>query len=206
MAGASLAWLPPVGAAGLVDRGHGASIDLFGERVSDPAVAGRAVADYLSLAAALPAPPADVWLSVDLSHLALGADPKGGADRLAAIAQALPAGRRVQIDAEEARSADAILSCVLEVAARDLADRLGGTVQANLIRSPGDADGPGRGGRLCASGQRRLCRADRSAPLRRGNRHSLPATGVPARRGGRAAWSLATHDARLREAVLLALR
>src|ERR1022692_417904 len=67
--------------------------DLFGERVSDPAVADRAVADYLSLVAALPFPPADVWLSVDLSHLALGAGPKGAADRLPARGQGAAARR-----------------------------------------------------------------------------------------------------------------
>src|SRR5215211_892530 len=57
----------------LLERGHGGSVDLFAERVSDPAVADRVLEDYLALVAALPPPPADVWLSVDLSHLALGA-------------------------------------------------------------------------------------------------------------------------------------
>jgi len=62
-------------AAGLLlEQGHGVSLDLFGERVTDAAIADRVLADYLELAAALPPPPADAWLSVDLSHLALGAD------------------------------------------------------------------------------------------------------------------------------------
>jgi proline dehydrogenase len=73
----------------LLGRGHGVSIDLFGERVVDAAIADRVAADYLSLAAALPAPPADVWLSVDLSHLALTANAAAAAERLAAIATAL---------------------------------------------------------------------------------------------------------------------
>src|SRR3954471_5968006 len=55
----------------LLERGHGVSIDFFGERVSDSAAADRVLEDYLALVAALPAPPADAWLSVDLSHLAL---------------------------------------------------------------------------------------------------------------------------------------
>jgi len=38
--------------------------------VRDPAAADRVVEDYLALAAALPAPPADAWLAVDLTHLA----------------------------------------------------------------------------------------------------------------------------------------
>src|SRR5215218_3310959 len=61
--------------ARLLERGHGVSVDLFGERVSDPAVAEQVLEDYLGLVAALPPPPADVWLSLDLSHLALSADP-----------------------------------------------------------------------------------------------------------------------------------
>src|SRR5919204_28945 len=86
----------------LLERGHGVSVDLFGERVSDPAVADAVLADYLALVAALPPPPADVWLSVDLSHLAVGADPAAATDRLAAIAAALPIPPRVQVGAEEA--------------------------------------------------------------------------------------------------------
>ena len=124
----------------LLERGHGASVDLFGERVSDPAVADEVLEDYLALVAALPPPPADVWLSVDLSHLALGAGAAAAADRLAAIANALPGGRRVQVGAEDAALTDAVRACVIAVAAGGLADRLGATVQANLVRSPTDTD------------------------------------------------------------------
>ena len=124
----------------LLEIGHGVSVDLFGERVSDPAVADEVLEDYLGLVAALPPPPADVWLSVDLSHLALSAGAEAAATRLAAIANALPAGRRVQVGAEEAALTDQVNACVLAVAADGLADRLGATVQANLVRSPADAD------------------------------------------------------------------
>ena len=45
----------------------------------------RVVEEYVELANALPAPPADVWLSVELSHLALDVDPRrppaAGGDR-----------------------------------------------------------------------------------------------------------------------------
>ena len=58
-------------AAPLLEQGHGVSLDLFGEHVDDPAEADRVLDGYLALAAALPAVPADAWLSVDLSHLAL---------------------------------------------------------------------------------------------------------------------------------------
>src|SRR5512132_1904879 len=127
-------------AAMLLEQGHGVSVDLCGEHVNDPVAADRVLEDYLELAGALPPPQADVWLSVDLSHLALGTDSSAVAERLAAIARALPAGRRVQVGAEEAAQTDAVLACVLDVAARGLAGRLGATVQANLVRSPAGAD------------------------------------------------------------------
>lgn len=89
-------------AAELLGVGHGVSVDLFGELVYDVGTAERVVEAYLSLTDALPPPPADVWLSVDLTHLALDTDPAGTADRLAAIVAAVPLGRRVQVGAEDA--------------------------------------------------------------------------------------------------------
>ena len=189
--------------ATLLEQGHGVSIDEFGERVRDPAAADLVLEDYLGLAGALPPPPADIWLSVDLSHLALGTDSSVLADRLAAIARALPAGRRVQVGAEEAAQDDAILACVLDVAARGLADRLGATVQANLLRSPADADA------LADAGVH--VRLVKGAYLERiaAHPHGEPTDVAFLRLGFRlaergAAWSMATHDARLREALLLA--
>jgi proline dehydrogenase len=187
----------------LLERGHGASVDLFGERVSDPAVADEVLEDYLALVAALPSPPADVWLSVDLSHLALSAGVAAAADRLAAIADALPRGRRIQVGAEEAALTDAVQACVIAVAARGLAERLGATVQANLVRSPTDTDalaGAGvhirlvKGAYVEATGAHPYGERADVAFLRLGFRL--------AERG--AAWSMATHDGRLREALLLA--
>ena len=189
----------------LLERGHGVSVDLFGERVSDPAVADRVLEDYLALAVALPPPPADVWLSVDLSHLALRFDAAGAADRLAAIADALPVGRRVQVGAEEAALADSVYACVLAVAACGLADRLGATVQANLVRASADTDALAdagvhvrlvKGAYVEASGAHRYGEPTDVAFLRLGFR--LAEHG--------AAWSMATHDGRLREALLLAHR
>jgi len=192
-------------AAMLLERGHGVSIDLFGERVSDPAIAERVLEDYLGLVAALPPAPADVWLSVDLSHLALGAGAAAVADRLAAIAEALPVGRRVQVGAEAAALTDPVLACVLAVAARGLADRIGATVQANLVRSSADTDALAdagvhvrlvKGAYVEATGAHPYGEATDVAFLRLGFRL--------AERG--AAWSMATHDCRLREALLLAHR
>ena len=187
----------------LLERGHGVSVDLFGERVSDPAVADQVLEDYLALVAALPPPPADVWLSVDLSHLALGAGAAAAADRLAAIADALPVGRRVQVGAEQAALTDPVQACVAAVAARGPADRVGATVQANLVRSSADTDALAdagvhvrlvKGAYVEATGAHRYGEPTDVAFLRLG-------FGL-AERG--AAWSMATHDGRLREALLLA--
>ncbi len=187
----------------LLSAGRGVSVDLFGEQVTDVGTAEAVAAEYRSLAAALPAPPADVWLSVDLSHLALDADPAGAADRLASIAAALPPRRRVQVGAEDAVRTDAVLGCVLDVAGRGQADRLGATVQANLLRSPGDADA------LAAAGVHvRLVKGayvERAGVHRYGEPTDVAYLRLGARLAGRgAAWSMATHDGRLREALLLA--
>ena len=190
-------------AMALVGRGHAVSVDLFGERVSDPGAADRVVENYIELAGALPPPVSEAWLSVDLTHLALDSDASAVADRLAIIARALPAGRRVQVGAEDAARSDAIVACVLNVAARGLADRLGATVQANLLRSPADADSLAdagvhvrlvKGAYVETTGAHPHGEATDVAFLRLGFHL--------AERG--ATWAMATHDGRLREALLLA--
>jgi proline dehydrogenase len=187
----------------LLERGHAVSVDLFGESVSDPGAADRVLEDYVELAGALPPPASEAWLSVDLTHLALDTDASAVADRLAAIARALPAGSRVQVGAEDAARGDAILLCVLDVAARGLADRVGATVQANLLRAPADADALAdagvhvrlvKGAYLKATGAHPHGEATDVAFLRLGFHL--------AERG--AAWAMATHDGRVREALLLA--
>lgn len=187
----------------LLEQGHGVSIDLFGERVHDPAVADRVLADYLELAEGLPPHPADVWLSVDLSHLALTADAGAAADRLAQIAGALAPGRRVQVGAEDAALADAILACVLNVAERGLSDRLGATLQANLVRSGGDLETLVDAGVHVRLVKGAYLEASGALP------HGEPTDIAFLRLGARLAqhggpWSAATHDGRLREALLLA--
>jgi proline dehydrogenase len=199
----------------LVERGHGLSLDLFGERVSDPAVADQVLDDYLALVAALPAPPADVWLSVDLSHLGVGAGAPAaagrgaayggagpGAARLAAIAGALPAGRRVQVGAEEAALADDIRGCVLTVAATGLADRLGATVQANLRRAPADADALADAGVHVRLVKGAYVEETGAHPFGEPTDVAFLSLGFRLAERG-AAWSMATHDGRLREALLL---
>lgn len=129
-----------------LERAHGlaasriaASIDMFGERVMDPSVADRVVDEYLELAARIGsgAAPAGTWLSIDLSHLAIAAQPAEAVRRLLAIVDALPAGARLQIGAEEAALADVVLDAVLSVPDPRAVTA---TVQANLRRSGADAE------------------------------------------------------------------
>jgi proline dehydrogenase len=183
-------------------KGHGVSLDLFGEMSTDPEQAARVVDEYLELAKLLP--DADVWLSLDLSHLALDVDPAGAAELVANIAEALPPGRLLQIGAEDTTRTDQIQQCVLEVAGRGLADRLGATVQANLKRSPEDVEtltAAGvhvrlvKGAYVESTGAHPYGEPTDIAYLQLA--HQLAASG--------ARWSLATHDGRLREAVQLSL-
>jgi proline dehydrogenase len=183
-------------------KGHGVSLDLFGEMSTDPEQAARVVDEYLELAKLLP--DADVWLSLDLSHLALDVDPAGAAELVANIAEALPPGRLLQFGAEDTTRTDQIQQCVLEVAGRGLADRLGATVQANLKRSPEDVEtltAAGvhvrlvKGAYVESTGAHPYGEPTDIAYLQLA--HQLAASG--------ARWSLATHDGRLREAVQLSL-
>lgn len=185
----------------LLARGHGVSVDLFGELVTDAATADGVVTAYEELVAALPD---DAWLSVDLTHLALDRDPAATADRLARIAAALGDRQRVQVGAEDAGRTDAVLACVLDVAGRGLADRLGATVQANLVRSPADVDA------LAAAGVHVRLVKGAYVETAGVHRYGEPTDLAFLRLGFRlaehdAAWSMATHDARLRELLLLAL-
>jgi proline dehydrogenase len=186
-------------------RGVGTSIDQFGELVDDPAVARQVADDYLRLAGELAELSHDAWLAVDLSHLGLDVDPSGCADHLAAIARALPDGRRIQVGAEDDARADAVLGCVLDVARRGLSERLGATVQANLRRSPADAE------RLIAANVHiRLVKGAYVEPARRALPYGEPTDIAYVRLAHRIAaagtpLALATHDGLLREALLAAL-
>jgi proline dehydrogenase len=185
--------------------GVASSVDQFGELARDRGTADAVAADYVRLAQGLAERPPSVWLSVDLSHLGLDLDAARCAEHLAAIATALPPGRRIQVGAEDHTRADAVLGCVLVAAGRGLADRLGGTVQANLRRSPADAD------RLAEAGvQVRLVKGAYVEPADRAQPYGEPTDVACLRLAHRLAaagaeFSLATHDGVLREAVLAAL-
>lgn len=191
----------------LHQQGVGASVDQFGELVSDPATAERVAAEYLRLAGELATQPQDVWLSIDLSHLGLDLDPRRCAAHLAEIAAALPTGRRIQVGAEDYERADSIRSCILSAARAGggLADRLGATVQANLRRSGDDAE------RLVAAGvQIRLVKGAYLEPAARALPYGEPTDVAYVLLAHRlvdagADFALATHDGVIREALLAAL-
>jgi proline dehydrogenase len=122
----------------LAGFGIAASLDLFGERVTDPARATRVADAYVALAARAGAETDDAWLSLDFSHIAFSPA------LLARIAAAVPPGRRLQVGAEEAAVTDRVLGAVVGVARRGLP--VAATLQANLRRSDADAD------RLAAAG------------------------------------------------------
>jgi proline dehydrogenase len=129
--------------AGLRDQGIAASVDFFGELVADPAAAERATADYVQLATTL-AQVEDVWLAIDPSHIGLDVSVDTCRRHLATIVEALPAGRRIQVGAEDTSRTDPILQVVTALAAQGAP--LMATVQANLRRSPHDV------ARLAAAG------------------------------------------------------
>ena len=188
----------------LAQRGVLTSIDFFGENVTDPSEADRVTDEYVRLAGCLAseAPPG-TYLSVDLSHIGLDGPGPAVTRRLERIAAALPEGARVQVGAEQAARADAVLAAVLAVA------RAGGavsaTVPANLRRSLGDA----------------MTLAEAGVPIRlvKGAYVESPALTYPwgdatdvafvelayALAPAGAPLSLATHDPVLREALLPAL-
>jgi proline dehydrogenase len=120
-------------ARSLAAAGLDASVDLFGERVTDDGAARAVAHGYRRLCARLDAEaPAGTWLSLDLSHLAFSAS------LLDEVASAVPTGRRLQIGAEEAATADRVLDLVVSAARRKLP--VEATVQANLRRSDADAE------------------------------------------------------------------
>ena len=128
----------------LAAAGLASSIDFFGENVSDPIEADRVADQYVALAQELERAPGHTFLSIDLSHIGLDQPGEAVRQRLERIASALPAGRRIQVGAEQERRADRILAAVSAVARQGGA--VSATIQANLKRSGADAQALVEGG------------------------------------------------------------
>ncbi len=174
--------------------GLASSIDLFGERVTDVQEAQEVAAAYVGLAGRLRGAPEGVWLSLDLSHVAFDLG------LAAEIASAVPDGRRLQLGAEEADTADRTVEAACRLAGEGLP--VGATLQANLRRSTTDAD------RLAAAGVPvRLVKGayvERADVARPWGRETDVAYAMLAHRlaAGGAEVALATHDRVLRERLL----
>src|SRR5579885_2728874 len=170
----------------LAERGVLSSIDLFGERVSDPSEADRVTDEYVALAGRIAEAAPGAYLSVDLSHLAIDEPGSAARGRLERIAAALPPGVFVEVGAEDAARTDQILETVLAVARAG--GRVAATVQANLRRSAVGARrlGAGRCGRADPAGQGRLRRvAGGGVPVRGADRSCVREAGprpAPGRR------------------------
>jgi proline dehydrogenase len=128
----------------LAAAGLASSIDFFGENVSDPMEANRVTDHYVGLAEMLERASENTFLSIDLSHIGLDQAGEAVRRRLERIAAALPAGRRIQVGAEQERRADRILGAVSAVAREGGA--VSATIQVNLKRSRADAHALAEGG------------------------------------------------------------
>jgi proline dehydrogenase len=122
----------------LTIEGFAVALDFFGEDERDPAVAAGVADDYVELARLVATIEGDVTVALDLSHLAIDTRPAEARDHLIRIAAALPGERVVQVGAEDSPRTSAILDCVVQ--AHGAGARVMATLQANLHRSPADAD------------------------------------------------------------------
>jgi proline dehydrogenase len=187
----------------LAEAGLASSIDYFGENVSDPIEADRVTDHFVALARMLERAGDNTFLSIDLSHIGLDQPGEAVQGRLERIAAALPAGRYIQVGAEQERRAERILATVSAVAGAGGA--VWATIQANLKRSRADAHALGERGvpiRLVKGAYVEDSQVARPwgeptdlAFLELA--HELHAGGAEV--------AIATHDAVLREALLRAL-
>jgi proline dehydrogenase len=187
----------------LVEAGLGVSLDVFGEGLDDEGAARGVVDDYRATAAATSVVGGDVYLEVVPSHLGLdfGVDVcRGHVER---VLEALPAGGRLELSAEESWRTPRIIDLTLALAGDGAP--LVATIQANLRRSRSDAE------RLVEAGVPiRLVKGayleDAATAYPWGDQTDIAFIGLAHHihaGGGRLA--LATHDPVIREALLAAL-
>ncbi|SCK10818.1 proline dehydrogenase family protein [Streptomyces sp. WMMB 322] len=182
----------------------GTSIDcnigwLAGE-AKDEASASHNTARYAQFAAALGELPPGTWLEADAPHLGVDVSTDLCLHNLRTVAGNLPAGRFIQVGAEDATRTDSVLATVLAAHREGLPVRA--TVQANLRRSERDVEKLVRAGtpvRLVKGGF-----AETSATAFQ-SRAEIDAVFVRLARRIRDAGtplSLATHDARMWDRLL----
>jgi proline dehydrogenase len=180
-----------------------ASLDFFGEQVADASEATRVGDAYVDLARAAHDLPEGTSLAVDLSHIGLDVSTDLCAEQLQRILSAMPQWCRIDVGAEDATRTDRILDVVLRSAAAGA--RIMATLQANMRRSAEDA------GRLAAARVPvRLVKGAYVEPQHIALPWGAPTDAAYVRladqlhRAG-VEVALATHDAGLRDALLLAM-
>ncbi|HJQ74767.1 MAG TPA: proline dehydrogenase family protein [Gaiellaceae bacterium] len=186
----------------LTEDGFAVAVDFFGENVREQSAARSTAAVYAGLAHALQTAPGDVTLALDPSHLGVDVSTKLFRELLGEIAAAA-GGRRIDVGAEDSARVEASLEVVAGLA-RDGVP-LQATLQANLRRSPEDADvlaEAGVGVRLVKgayveSEEIALPWGEETDLAYVRLAHRLHDAGVPL--------ALATHDPVLRESSLAAL-
>jgi proline dehydrogenase len=166
----------------------------------DEATAEATTAGYLSLARDLAGVAETTWLEVDLPQVGLDVSAGCCVRQLGRIAEQLPAGRWIQVGAEDSGRTDAVVEVVLAARRRGVPIRA--TIQANLRRSPADV------ARLVAAGMPlRLVKGGFAEPRQLawafGEPTNLAFLGL-ARQILRAGTglTLATHDRLLQQALL----
>jgi proline dehydrogenase len=184
----------------LHERGLSAAIDFFGEQVRDPVEAKRAVDGYLSLVQRLSEAPPTTTVALDLSHIGQDVSPGVCARQVERLAEALPRGRRLDVGAEDSGRIAASHEILVALASRGV--RVQATLQANLRRSVDDWP------RLVEAGLAiRLVKGAYVEPERVAHRYGAETDDAFRRlahalHAARAHFSLATHDAPLRDGLL----
>jgi proline dehydrogenase len=111
-----------------------ASLDFFGEQVTDEHAARAATLDYVKLARDLGGLPSSTWLAIDLSHIGLDISRALAEEHLLEVAAALPEGRAIQVGAEDAARNAGVNETILS--AHSEGAPVWATVQANLREGP----------------------------------------------------------------------
>ena len=186
----------------LLERGHGASVDLFGERVSDPAIA-----DKCSRTTSRSSPPCRHrrrTLAVRRS-LAPGAWRRRGGRHPAPRGDCERSARRPAHSGRRRRGRPHRCRPTLRHRRRRTGPgrpaRSHGASESPAL--PSDTDALADAG--CTSGSSRALTSSRPAPTHYGEPTDVAFVRLGFRLAERgAAWSMATHDGRVREALLLA--
>jgi proline dehydrogenase len=121
----------------LASKGMAANLGAFRPSATNEACALANAAAYVADARSLAATADSTWLEVDLPHLGITRSVELATVLLVQIGAGLPLGRQIQVGAEDSSLTDSVLDAVLRAHVAGVPVRA--TVQANLFRTPADA-------------------------------------------------------------------